>query len=132
MFRPQPQICGGAPKAGASAKGAGIASKEANATCNAYNVPPRHRKRVVHAIGPAGRIAVTGQEARALEALIERGAAGVTSLEVASWAYRLGAYIFDLRHDYGLAIETIREEHDGGWHARYVLRSPVVIAEAVA
>ena len=132
MFRPQPQICGGAPKAVAAAKGAGIASKEANATRNAYNVPPRHRKRVVHAIGPAGRIAVTGQEARALEALIERGAAGVTSLEVASWAYRLGAYIFDLRHDYGLSIDTLREEHDGGWHARYVLRSPVVIAEAVA
>ena len=132
MFRKQSKQSGGAPKAGGAAKGAGIASKEANATGGAYAMPPRHRKRVVHAIGPAGRIAVTGQEARALEALIERGAAGVTSLEVSSWAYRLGAYVFDLRHDYGLAIDTIREEHDGGWHARYVLRSPVVIAEAVA
>ncbi|QBM77898.1 hypothetical protein E2E30_17760 [Sphingomonas sp. AAP5] len=83
-------------------------------------------------MGPAGPIAVTGQEARALEALIESGAAGVTSLEVSSWAYRLGAYIFDLRHDYGLSIDTLREEHDDGWHARYVLRTPVVIADAVA
>lgn len=132
MFEKQSKQSGGAPKAVTAAKGAGIASEGAKATCNAYNVPPRHRKRVVHAISPAGRIAVTGQEARALEALIERGAAGVTSLEVSSWAYRLGAYIFDLRHDYGLSIDTLREEHDGGWHARYVLRSPVVIAEVAA
>ena len=132
MFRKQSEQSKSAPKAVRAAKGAGIASKEANATSGAYAMPPRHRKRVAYAIGPAGRIAVTGQEARALEALIERGAAGVTSLEVASWAYRLGAYIFDLRHDYGLSIDTIREEHDGGWHARYVLRSPVVIAEAAA
>ncbi|WP_206365610.1 winged helix domain-containing protein [Sphingomonas sp. AAP5] len=132
MFDPHQQIVGGAPKAVRAAKGAGIASMGANATSGTYNAPPRHRKRVVHAIGPAGPIAVTGQEARALEALIESGAAGVTSLEVSSWAYRLGAYIFDLRHDYGLSIDTLREEHDDGWHARYVLRTPVVIADAVA
>ena len=131
MFRKQSKQFGGAPKAGRTAKGAGIASKEANATSGAYAMPLRLRKRVVHAIGPAGRIAVIGQEARALEALIERGAAGVTSLEVASWAYRLEAYIFGLRHDYGLSIDTLRDEHDGGWHARYVLRSPVVVAESV-
>jgi hypothetical protein len=133
MFEKQSMEIKDAPKAVVAAKGAGIASLRANATNSAYAFSPRRgKRRVVHAIGPAGQIALCGQEARALEALVARGAAGVTSQEVASWAYRLGAYIFDLRHDHGLTIETIREEHDGGWHARYVLRSPVVIAEAVA
>lgn len=92
----------GAPKAGATAKGAGIASVEANAMGGAYNLAAkRSKRRVVHAIGPAGQMALYGQDARALEALVARGAAGVSSLEVPSWAYRLGAYIFDLRHDYG-------------------------------
>jgi len=129
MFETQSIKIKDAPKAAGAAKGAGIASVEANAMGGAYATPPRRSKRrVVHAIGPAGQMALYGQDARALEALVARGAAGVTSLEVASWAYRLGAYIFDLRHDYGLSIETVREEHEGGWHARYVLHTPVIIA----
>ena len=80
-------------------------------------------------VGPHGPIAVTGQVAKALAALVHSGAAGVTALEVSSWAYRLGAYVHTLRREFGLAIETVREPHDWGWHARYVLHSPVVIAE---
>ena len=86
-------------------------------------------RRAIAAIGPHGPLHVTGQVAKALEALVARGAAGVTSLEVASVAYRLAAYVHNLRHDYGLAIETVREPHDGGWHGRYVLHSAVTIAE---
>ena len=86
-------------------------------------------RRAIAVIGPHGLFHVTGQVAKALEALVARGAAGVTSLEVASWAYRLGAYVHNLRRDYGLAIETVREPHEGGWHGRYVLRSAVTIAE---
>jgi len=86
-------------------------------------------RRAIAAIGPHGLFHVTGQVAKALEALVARGAAGVTSLEVASWAYRLGAYVHNLRHDYGLAIETVREPHDGGWRGRFVLQSVVTIAE---
>ena len=82
------------------------------------------------ATGPDGAFTVTGQVAKALAALLSAGAAGVTALEVNSWAYRLGAYVHTLRHDYGLAIETVREPHEGGWHGRYVLRSPVSIGEA--
>lgn len=82
----------------------------------------------VTAVGPQGPFTVAGQEAKALLALARAGPAGRTALEVASWAYRFGAYVWKLRHRYGLAIETRRELHEGGWHARYVLVSPVTIA----
>jgi hypothetical protein len=84
--------------------------------------PPRAR---ITAVGPAGSFTATGQVAKALSALVAAGTRGVTALEVNSWAYRLGAYVHSLRHDCGLAIETVREPHEGGWHGRYVLRSPV-------
>lgn len=86
-------------------------------------------RRKLSAIGPHGPFTVTGQDAKALAELVRRGAAGVTALEVNSWAYRLGAYVHRLRHDFGLAIETQREPHDGGWHGRYVLHSAVTLAE---
>ena len=77
---------------------------------------------------PSGRIAINArQPRRALAALIQAGSKGVTALELSSWAYRLGAYVHTLRHDYGLTIETLREPHDGGWHGRYVLHTPCQI-----
>lgn len=79
--------------------------------------------------GPTGRFTVTGQDAKTLSALVGAGVRGVTALEVNSWAYRLGAYVYSLRHNCGLAIETVREPHEGGWHARYVLRSPVKLEQ---
>ena len=82
----------------------------------------------VTAVGPQGPFTVAGQEAKALLSLVRAGSAGRTALEVATWAYRFGAYVWKLRHRYGLAIETRRELHEGGWHARYVLVSPVTIA----
>jgi len=82
---------------------------------------------------PAGRIAINArQPQRALAALIKAGSNGVTALELSSWAYRLGAYVHTLRHDYGLAIETLREPHDGGWHGRYVLHTPCQIIGGAA
>ncbi len=82
---------------------------------------------------PTGRIAISArQPRRALAALIKAGSQGVTALELSSWAYRLGAYIHTLRHDYGLAIETLREPHDGGWHGRYVLHTPCQIIGGAA
>lgn len=94
---------------------------------------PRMRRErgepAIEAKGPFGRFMVTGQTARALVALVKAGRAGVTALEVNSWAYRLGAYVHRLRHENGLAIETVREKHDGGWHGRYVLRCAVVLVE---
>lgn len=81
---------------------------------------------------PDGAFTVSGQVVKALAALLSAGAGGVTALEVNSWAYWLGAYVHTLRHDYGLTIETVREPHEGGWHGRYVLHSPVSIREALA
>jgi len=82
---------------------------------------------------PAGRIAITARQLRrALAALICAGNNGVTALELSSWAYRLGAYVHILRHVYGLAIETLREPHDGGWHGRYVLHTPCQIIGGAA
>jgi len=83
------------------------------------------RRAMFHAIGPDGAFTVKGQTAKALGALIAAGTQGITALEVNSWAYRLGAYVHQLRHRQGLAIELQREPHEGGWHGRYVLRSPV-------
>ncbi len=90
------------------------------------------KRRTLTAIGPEGAFIVSGQVAKALAALSSSGAAGVTALEVNSWAYRLGAYVHTLRHDYGLTIETVRELHEGGWHGRYVLLSPVSIVETLS
>ncbi len=82
---------------------------------------------------PAGHIAINArQPKRALVALINAGSKGVTALELSSWAYRLGAYVHTLRHNYGLAIETLREPHDGGWHGRYVLHTPCQIIGGAA
>ena len=75
--------------------------------------------------GPA--FTVTGRIAETLLSLIEAGPRGITSLEAfqAGWAVRLAAYVHRLRSDCRLAIETRREPHRGGNHARYVLLSPV-------
>ena len=70
-----------------------------------------------------------GQVARTLAALITAKSNGITALEMSTWAYRLGAYIHNLRRDHNLDIATLREEHPGGWHARYVLNTPVEIQE---
>lgn len=70
---------------------------------------------------------VQGQCARALLALVAAGPSGVTALEVQGWAYRLAAYVFDLRQRHGLSVVTEREQHPGGWHGRHILLTPVRI-----
>lgn len=90
--------------------------------------PRRRRERgepTIVFVGPLGRFSVSGQPALTLVTLSVVGKKGLTALEANSWAYRLGAYVHILRRDYRLPIETVREEHDGGWHARYVLRCAV-------
>lgn len=73
---------------------------------------------------------VRGRIAQTLYYLVEVADRGLTALEMGGWAIRLASYVYDLRHDYGLDIATITEPHDGGTHARYVLRDPVEILEA--
>ena len=123
-----------APKAVAAALGAGVEGIEATGQGIAYHLSGGPRKRlVVKAIGPDGKpFTVTGQNAKALLALVKAGAAGVTALDVAAWAFRLAAHGHVLRHRHGLSIITRWEEHEGGRHARYVLRSTVTILQPVS
>lgn len=72
---------------------------------------------------------IRGRIAQAIVALVAAGLAGITAAEMSCWAYRLGAYVHILRREYGLDIATLREEHEGGWHGRYVLHTPVEILE---
>ena len=107
----------------------GIIAKEKGYSQNSC----RGKKNALTVDTPAGRIAISArQPRRALTALISAGSKGVTALELSSWAYRLDAYVHTLRHAYGLAIETLREPHDGGWHGRYVLHTPCQIIGGAA
>lgn len=93
-----------------------------------------HSKRIAvtfHNIGDETPRFTINRVAQALLWLVHKGKAGVTALEVSSWALRLADYVHSLRHDYGLYIETQRELHDGGWHARYVLHTELEITNII-
>jgi hypothetical protein len=69
---------------------------------------------------------VYGREAEALVKLVQSGERGLSGIECG--ATRLAAYVHDLRHHFGLEIETKHEAHGGpfaGSHARYFLVSAV-------
>lgn len=73
---------------------------------------------------------VKGRYAWCLAQLVATGEKGVTPIERP--APRWSHYVFWLRREFGLAIETIEEPHSGpfaGTHGRYVLRSRVEILE---
>lgn len=72
---------------------------------------------------------VIGREAQTLLWLHEAGPKGITAAEVRHWAWRLSAYVHDLRHVYELSIQTVNETHNGGWHGRYILESSIAILQ---
>ena len=78
-------------------------------------------------------VGTSGRFAMMLRALVTAGEEGVTSLTLAqSWAVRTSHYVFRLRRDHGLLIETRMEPHGGpysGNHARYILRDRVRILD---
>jgi len=76
-------------------------------------------------------ITLTGQNARCLLALIEAGNRGANALAVSSWALRFGAYVWEMRHRYGVPIAMERVDHDnhGGWHGVYRLLCRVEVVE---
>jgi hypothetical protein len=66
-----------------------------------------------------------------IAALHDAGDAGITALEVSTWALRLAHYVMKLKK-LGLSIDMVREKHAGpvlGWHGRYILCSGVQILE---
>lgn len=84
----------------------------------------RLRVRVGDAPDP---ITVVGRDAWALQALMSAGFIGLTPIDRP--APRWGHYVWKLRGK-GIRIETIDEKHGGefaGTHARYVLRSSIVV-----
>ncbi len=73
---------------------------------------------------------VSGRDAWALIELVKAGPSGCTPIDnpAPSWS----AYVHALRHEHGLAIETIHESHRGafpGNHARYVLHSALEVIQ---
>ncbi|MBT3787137.1 MAG: hypothetical protein HOF94_02075 [Alphaproteobacteria bacterium] len=69
-----------------------------------------------------------GRNAWALLELAHAGENGCTPIDHPG--PRWSAYVHNLRHVYGLNIETIHEAHTGpfpGNHARYILKSGVAI-----
>ena len=82
-----------------------------------------------------GRPAVTikGRYARCLHTLIQAGEKGVSPAmddPMPRWSH----YVFWLRSHFGAVIETVIEKHGGpyaGTHARYILRSNVVLLKTV-
>ena len=71
---------------------------------------------------------VQGRDAWALLELVAAGPKGCTAID--NPGPRWSAYIFNLKHQYALSIETVHESHRGsfpGTHARYVLKSELEI-----
>ena len=77
-------------------------------------------------------ITILGRDRWALESLIAAGPKGCTPLDHSG--PRWSAYVFSLRHECGVQIETVHEKHGPpfeGNHARYVLVSRVIPASGV-
>ncbi|MDP5217147.1 hypothetical protein Q5Y75_07955 [Ruegeria sp. 2205SS24-7] len=79
------------------------------------------------------QIMVGGRIHWALASLIAAGDDGCTPIDTPGprWSH----YVWVLRHEHSVCIETINEQHGGpfsGTHARYVLRSVVEPAPEVA
>lgn len=122
-----------APSAAETALGANVGGVDATGERTDYHSSSAPRKRIiVKAIGPNGQpFTVVGMNAKTLLVLVKSGEKGVTTLDVARWARRFSAYCHELRHRYGLSIYLIWENHDGGKHGRYVLRSTVTILKII-
>ena len=71
---------------------------------------------------------VKGREAWAFLELVKAGPKGCTPID--NPGPRWSAYVFTLKRDYGLAVETRHEPHRGpfpGNHARYLLHDTVEV-----
>jgi hypothetical protein len=79
-----------------------------------------------HADGSIFR--VTGQEAHTLALLVDKGPIGVVAYDFRGGPpFRLPAYTHNLIRRHRLVIETRREAHEGGWHGRFILHTPIEV-----
>ncbi len=88
----------------------------------------RGKLRIEARRGDGSLFTVTGQEARTLALLVEKGARGVVAYDFEGGPpFRLPAYTHGHIRRHRLVIETRREAHDGGSHGRFVLHTPIEI-----
>lgn len=88
--------------------------------------PYNHKQHADVIYGEGRKITITASRcAQTIDALFGAKDKGINAAELSSWALKLNCYIYKLRHKYGFIIETQRVEFIGGWHAQYVLRTPV-------
>lgn len=122
-----------APSAAPTALEAFAAGLETIGQLDGYTLPrtPRKPLLVRAMVDGARRIAVRGQNARALLCLLKAGERGITSRDAFEWAHWFPSYVYDLRKAHRLRIESIIESHEGGKHARYILRSRVTIIQII-
>ena len=88
-------------------------------------------KAKAHATGKITQRIADGRQGQTLYCLKCAGGKGITAAEVSTWALRLACYIFKLRHNYYLDIETIPEPNKSGKgnHGRYILHTRVQIVD---
>lgn len=82
--------------------------------------------------GTTRDLTLKGRQKWALMCLIHAGPRGCTPIDQPG--PRWSAYVFSLRREFGLDIETIHEKHGPpfeGTHARYVLHNRVTAADGV-
>ena len=75
---------------------------------------------------------VRGRDAWALLELVAAGPKGCTPID--NPGPRWSAYVFNLKHELGLNIETRHESHRGtfpGTHGRYILHDAIDILERI-
>jgi hypothetical protein len=78
------------------------------------------------------RLHLTGRPAWLAPELIRLGETGLRKVDTPAIA--VAKYVWQLRHEAGIIIETIMEDHGGpfaGRHARYVLKTPLRIIPSV-
>ena len=92
----------------------------------------RRFKVTAHMLPDGLPFTTSGQEGRTLLLLHEKGTLGVVAYDFRGGPpFRLPAYTWSLGRNHGLAIETLRDLHDGGWHGQFVLHSPIEIIAIV-
>lgn len=103
--------------------GKGAAIVERDSSPHSTNSRRSKARLIVHR-ADASLFSVSGKTAHVVRQLATRPN-GITPLDLVPWCMRLSSIIHQLRHRYGLKIETVLEPHKDGFHARYFLRTPV-------
>ena len=122
-----------APSAVAAALGANVGNPVSPRPRTDYhaNQLPLKPMAVIY-VWPDGRLGtVRGKNARALIGLIQKRQEGFTRSDMSGWEGYLPSHISDLRKLHRLDIQSTREPHHGGFHARYFILSPIEIREII-